>query len=217
MATPRAPTDRSRAAVMVLVAALHGLLLAGLVAGLAPGALRPTRDTAMMAITPSTPPPPPPPIRRVPPRRSHPAIAPPPGTAPPMALPTAHIALAAPQTAAVNAGDTGTGTGSGAANGTGKGTGSGGTRPVQLAGDIRVADYPAASRALRIGHAVLIVFTVGTDGRAHDCQVREASPDPDADAITCRLAEQRFRFRPATDAAGNPVTAIYGWRQKWFN
>ena len=134
-----------------------------------------------------------------------------------MALPTAHIALAAPQTAAVNAGDTGTGTGSGAANGTGKGTGSGGTRPVQLAGDIRVADYPAASRALRIGHAVLIVFTVGTDGRAHDCQVREASPDPDADAITCRLAEQRFRFRPATDAAGNPVTAIYGWRQKWFN
>jgi len=216
MATPRAPTDRSRAAVMVLVAALHGLLLAGLVAGLAPDALRPTRDTVMMAITPSTPPPPPR-IHREPPRRSHPAFAPPQGTAPPMALPTAHIALAAPQPAAANAGNAGagTGTGSGAANGTG--SGSGGTRPVQLAGDIRVADYPAASRALRIGHAVLIVFTVGTDGRAHDCQVREASPDPDADAITCRLAEQRFRFRPATDATGNPVTSIYGWRQKWFN
>jgi periplasmic protein TonB len=42
------------------------------------------------------------------------------------------------------------------------------------------------------------------------------SPDPEADAIVCRLAEQRFRFRPATDAAGNPVPATYGWRQEWF-
>jgi protein TonB len=34
--------------------------------------------------------------------------------------------------------------------------------------------------------------------------------------ITCRLAEERFRFRPSLDNQGNPVEAMYGWRQRWF-
>ena len=200
---------------MVLAVVLHGLLLAGLVAGLAPDRLHQTRDAVMVAMTITPPhPPPPPPIARVTPIRRHTNIKPPSGSAPPVVLPIQNIALTAPQPAvAVNGGGEGRGN-AGLGAGAGRGTGRG---PVQLAGDIRVADYPAASRALRLGHAVLIVFTVGTDGRVHDCQVREASPDAVADAITCRLAEQRFRFRPATDDAGNTVTSIYGWRQKWFN
>ena len=59
-------------------------------------------------------------------------------------------------------------------------------------------------------------MTVGTDGRASNCRVTEPSPDPEADRITCRLAVERFRFKPATDAIGNPVPATYGWRQRWF-
>jgi protein TonB len=46
--------------------------------------------------------------------------------------------------------------------------------------------------------------------------VVEPSPDPEADRITCRLAEERFRFRPARNAGGEPVAAQYGWRQRWF-
>jgi protein TonB len=112
------------------------------------------------------------------------------------------------------AGTTGTGGGSGAG---GAGQGGGGSALAQIAGTIDSArDYPRAGRDARIGHSALIVFTVGVDGRAHDCHVRESSGDPESDAITCRLAEQRFRFRPATDAAGNPVEHPYGWRQKWF-
>ena len=108
--------------------------------------------------------------------------------------------------------------GSGGGNGAGgAGQGGGGAPLAQIAGSIDSAkDYPRAGRDARIGHSALIAFTVGVDGRAHDCHVRESSGDPDSDAITCRLALERFRFRPATDAAGQPVEHLYGWRQKWF-
>ena len=145
----------------------------------------------------------------------HPAATPNPLPAPAPQIAASRIALA-PSPAAGSAQGNGAGTAAGAGTGAGAGEGAA-TRPEKLAGDILARDYPAASRAQRLGHAVLITFTVGTDGRVHDCQIREPSPDPEADVITCRLAEQRFRFRPAMDATGNPVTSIYGWRQKWFN
>ncbi len=59
-------------------------------------------------------------------------------------------------------------------------------------------------------------MTVGVDGRARDCRVVRPSPDAQADAIVCRLALERFVFRPAIDTQGNPVPATYGWRQDWF-
>lgn len=116
------------------------------------------------------------------------------------------------------AGGPGEGTGSGR-GGTGRGGGLPVTRPVKTAGDINdAADYPVppGGRDIRLGHSVTIAMTVTVDGRARDCHVVEPSPDPVADRITCELAEQRFRFRPATNAAGEPVAAIYGWRQSWF-
>ena len=224
MANPHAPTDGSRITAVLLVAVLHGLLLAGLVAGLAPGRLPVAHPSAMLAITappPLPPPPPPPPKPHQQPPQSPPkppagaAATPNPIPAPAPQITASRIALS-PSPAGRSAQGNGTGTAAGADTGAGTGEGAT-TRPEKLAGDIRVSDYPAASRAQRIGHAVLITFTVGTDGRVHDCQIREPSPDPEADVITCRLAEQRFRFRPAMDATGNPVTSIYGWRQKWFN
>ncbi len=117
--------------------------------------------------------------------------------------------------AGTGAGGQGNGTGSG--NG-GSGQGSGATKAVKIAGDINsTRDYPGDSRDMRLGHEVVVYMTVGTDGRARNCHVQKPSPDPRADAITCTLAEQRFRFKPATDGAGNPVEATYGWRQRWFN
>lgn len=117
--------------------------------------------------------------------------------------------------AGTGAGGAGSGTGSG---GSGSGTGGGGgTRPVKIAGDINSArDYPIASRDLRLDDHVVIWLTVGTDGRPTACKVARASRDAAADAITCRLALERFRFRPALDANGAPVVATYGWQQRWF-
>ncbi|MCJ2178813.1 TonB family protein [Novosphingobium album (ex Hu et al. 2023)] len=111
---------------------------------------------------------------------------------------------------------TGMGTGGGT-GGTGQGGGGQSAPTVKVRGDINSAkDYPRASRGLRIGASVTIDLTVGTDGRVKACRVVRPSPDTEADRITCDLATKRFRFRPATDAQGNPVDAIYRWRQRWF-
>ncbi len=113
------------------------------------------------------------------------------------------------------AGGQGSGTGSG--NG---GTGQGGgmaTKAVKIAGEINSArDYPRESRDLRIGQAVVVALTVGTDGRVRACRVHRPSSDPQADSITCRLATERFRFRPALAANGEPVESTFGWQQRWF-
>jgi len=110
----------------------------------------------------------------------------------------------------------GEGTGSGAA-GSGQGSGA---RPLELiSGRIDNArDYPTppGGRQVRRGHDVVIELTVGTSGRVTACRVTDPSPDPEADAITCRLATERFVFRPRLNANGEPVVGIYRWRQRWF-
>lgn len=123
------------------------------------------------------------------------------------------------------AGQQGTGTGGG---GEGSGPGSGGAgsgqgsgaRPLELiSGRIDNArDYPTppGGRQIRRGHDVIIELTVGTDGRVSACRITDPSPDAEADAITCRLATERFVFRPRLNSAGEPVVGTYRWRQRWF-
>ncbi len=112
------------------------------------------------------------------------------------------------------AGGTGTGTGSG---GMGAGQGGGGSKAEKIAGDINSArDYPEKTRDQRIGDHVVVWLTVGIDGKPAACKVARASRDPEADAITCKLALARFRFRPATRADGQPVVSTYAWQQRWF-
>ncbi len=118
----------------------------------------------------------------------------------------------------------GDGTGSGnAGSGTGNGTGGTGggaiTKPQHIAGAINAArDFPVpdGGRAVRRGTSVTVKVTVTTAGRATDCSVFRASPDAEADRITCRLVEERLRFTPATNAAGDAVEAPFYWRQRWF-
>ena len=120
--------------------------------------------------------------------------------------------------------DKGAGTGGGGeGQGTGSGlsgTGSGGglaRQAEKIAGDIRsTRDYPVGSQEERIGKRVVILLTVAADGRVSDCRIYRPSGVPEADAVTCRLARERFRFRPATDASGNPIVSTYGWEQRWF-
>lgn len=122
---------------------------------------------------------------------------------------------AAAQGQGTGGGGEGSGTGSGAS---GNGSGGGLARKAEkIAGDIRsTRDYPARTQQDRIGKRVVIVLTVGTDGRVSGCRIWRASGVPEADAVTCKLATERFRFRPATDADGHPIAATYGWEQRWF-
>lgn len=110
------------------------------------------------------------------------------------------------------AGGRGDGTGAG---GAGNGTG-GGTKAVWRSGAIRDRDYPRDASRARIGGEVEVRFTIEATGRVSGCRVSQSSGDASLDATTCRLIEERFRFKPATDAAGRPVPSQYGWRQDWW-
>ena len=109
----------------------------------------------------------------------------------------------------------GSGFGSG---GQGDGFGSGGivSGPRHLSGTITRKDIPRSVwRAGNRGN-VVAHFTVGVDGRASECTVRQSSGHPLLDVATCRLIEQRFRFEPARDARGRAVARPYGWLQEWW-
>ena len=238
LATP----PRIRVGVFVLVALLHLLAVLALIRAFAPDFAWRAIDTVVstFAVEAPHPVPSPSPSPAAPPSAAAARPAGDAGAAGRRAVPRAvsaprpRIAVPREQVAPLVAGagsadtagarDTGAGTGGGPAgsgsgsggSGSGQG-GGGGSPPVKIAGDINSArDYPAATRDLRIGGQVVIALTVGPDGRPGACRVVRPSRDAEADAITCRLAQARFRFRPATDAGGQPVSATYGWQQRWF-
>lgn len=110
------------------------------------------------------------------------------------------------------AGGQGVGTGAG---GAGDGTGGIG-KAVWISGAIRNRDYPKDASRARVGGEVEVRFTIQPSGRTSDCRVTRSSGDTSLDSTTCRLIEERFRFRPATNAAGQAVASQYGWRQSWW-
>lgn len=227
---------RTRLAIGVFVAALHLVAIALLIRAFAPGVVGKVLGPVTAAFDVRVTPPPPPKPAAQPKSAPQPGRAAPPGkkasprevTAPKPKIVVAQAPAppVAGQGSADQSGarDTGAGTGAaGAGQGTGaggSGTGAGGggaSKAVKIAGDIVSArDYPAAARALRLGSAVTIALTVGTDGRVAGCRIVRASRDPEADRVTCQLATERFRFRPARDANGLPVASMYGWQQRWF-
>jgi protein TonB len=112
-------------------------------------------------------------------------------------------------------GGVGDGSGSG-----GQGTGTGGgiassaeRESGQLSGD---RDYPRAARAAGIEGSVAVRFTVEPSGRVSGCQVLRSSANAELDSTTCRLIEQRFRYRPARDGAGNPVPEVISRTFDWM-
>jgi periplasmic protein TonB len=229
-----APSRRPRWGTLVLVGLLHLAALAGLVRVFAPDFTAEVIEsaTSLVTVTITTPP--------------EPEAAPQPepdsgasgeegrkATPREVSAPEAPVPRPQPAPRAASTGtqstsgvrEHGEGTGAG---GEGEGTGSrgagagqgGGARPLELiSGRIDNArDYPTppGGRQIRRGHDVVIELTVGPDGRVTACRVTDPSPDPEADAITCHLATERFVFRPRLDASGRLAEGRYRWRQRWF-
>lgn len=230
---------QTRWLVVALVAMIHVSVILGLIRAFAPDFSAKVTETVLATfnvtvVTPPTPKPPPPPPAKGPEMAGKAAEIGKKAVPKQAAAPKPKIAIAtqaAPPIAgkgadnSAGARDRGLGTGAGG-QGSGTGSGNGGdgqggggiaTKAVKIAGDINSArDYPRESRELRIGDSVTVALTVGADGRVRACRVHRASKDPEADRITCRLATDRFRFKPAMDSAGNPVESVYGWQQRWF-
>jgi len=229
-AMPVSPRERLAALAGVLIVQL--VLGAALLIGLRVDQLRRSEIVSRLIDVTIAPPPPrqqPPAVRRPSKHSSTSArkAAPkPPGGAPgpvpshAMPAPTPVIALV--PTAPRSGGGTGTGpaVGSGAGGGTGgQGFGAdddGGTDLVQIAGAIGPSDYPRDLRDRGIGGRVGMVFTVGTNGRVTSCRITRSSGIPELDALTCRLIQQRFRYRPSTDRFGRPIPDEVEGEHDWI-
>jgi periplasmic protein TonB len=181
---------------------------------------------------PRTPPPVPPPLvpKPVPARHSSSAApkaefkpiggsaGPQPAHVPPSVTPV----VAVQPTVAPSGGGTGTGPalGSGAGGGTGgQGYGEddgGGTDLEHTGGEILPSDYPRELGREGIGGRVSVTFTVEVNGRVTGCHVTRSSRVPELDALTCRLIEQRFRFRPSLDRYGRPFRDEVDWDHDWI-
>ncbi len=231
---------QGRAAGAAGALAVQALLITALVFGLQidlPKLAEPVMAVFEVASRPPPPPAPKPAARRAraprrearaaPPHRravATPVVVPvpvvvlPPPPPPVVAAPVPNIGVQAEQGAAVagpgtGAGGEGNGTGRGRA---GNGTGGGGEVPlVRIRGRLKDSDYPPGALAAGVSGVVFIRFTVGVDGRVHDCRVTKTSGSAELDAVTCRLITQRFRYRPTVDASGRKVPDTVEGEHHW--
>lgn len=227
---------RTRIGIAVLVVLLQVLAILGLVRAFSPGTLTTATRTVLSTfnVTITTPPPSPPPPEKAPDKAGAEGAAGKKANAREVAAPEPKVSIAknpapkAPGSGSANvsgAANQGSGTGAGGAGSGpgagGAGTGTGGGMPTKLektAGDINsIRDFPKGLRDERIGKEVIVELDVSTSGRATACRVVAPSGVPEADAIVCRLAVERFRFKPRTDGMGNPQPGKYRWRQRWWD
>ena len=140
---------------------------------------------------------------------------------PKSALPSVTPVVALHPSAPASGGGSGTGPalGVGSGGGTagqGAGGGAGGTDLELISGEILPSDYPKHLGNAGIGGRVSVTFTVETNGRVTNCRITRSSGIQELDSLTCRLMEQRFRFRPSTDRYGRPIPDEVDWDQDWI-
>ena len=233
MSEARTGVDR-RTKILALagVAALHVGLIAALISAFGVDVVVQTVKSLTAFDVPVPPPPPPPPEPVAQALEPQGAAAPPAPRATPRPRPSPRIVVvakpaptAASTDTAINSGASAAGAGSGG-GGQGSGTGSGGRgngsgggvvkRAEKMGGELKTKDFPRSGVNDRDGKFITVRFVVGTDGRVGNCRVVQSSGSAEADAITCRLIEKRFRYRPALDATGKPVREETGWKQWWW-
>lgn len=232
--------------ILVHVGVIAGLLALGSSQGVRESLQKPLEIFDVVLPPPEPPPPPPvvvesraapkeegaaaPPARQAeaaPVKRVEPVVQLPPTPPPVIAAPTPG-AGAAPTAGAApvdgpgsGAGGQGNGTGSGG-SGTGPGGGGNGGEgagpSVIQSTTLTGRSYPReVLRAWPRGGRVFIAVRVQVDGRATDCKVNRSSGNPIVDQWTCRLVEERVRFRPAVDGQGRPEVRWYGYIQAPVN
>ncbi|RST30031.1 hypothetical protein HMF7854_03700 [Sphingomonas ginkgonis] len=228
---PTLQEKHERLTAGLAVLAVHILLMAALIAGLAFQRPRPdNRRLVAFNLLSDVPPPPPPAVRAVTPAERNPGAAAPAAEPseevaprPVVALPRRRAAPAiAGEGAAATSGAAEAGSGTGA-GGSGTGAGGGGTgeglalgaEAQLITGGLNRRDY----RSLGFGGApngsARVALTVGTEGRLIACQVANTSGDPQVDATICTLLTQRMVWNPARDRAGKPMPVRVFYVATW--
>lgn len=223
------PGNRRRLTAAAATLAVHGVIAAGLLWGLAVHGEKSEGDPPLTVTTirVDEPPEPPPPEPEKPSPAPEQEAAPEaarnealPKEAPPAAIPLSPTPAAtvagSGRDASQGAGERGNGQGAG---GDGEGTGGGGagmgTPARRIAGALRDSDYPREAEAQRLSGTVAIAFRVRTDGRVDRCSVTRSSGHALLDNLTCRLFSERYRFAPATDGRGEPIESTLQTNFTW--
>jgi protein TonB len=211
--------NRNRAIGLAAAIGINGLLLALLLTLSRDAAPASVRETGLATFDVTQPPPPPPPPEpepagaSAPPSRGATKAPSPPNPFRPLPKPTpaapavdagSRSASGAGAAAGSGAGRGGQGSGTGS-GGSGTGSGGGATPPVHIAGALTDADYARSGVPRGAAGTVVISFRVRSNGRVDRCSTVRSSGYPAIDRATCRLVEQRFRFRPARDGNGRPI------------
>jgi protein TonB len=205
MAYADQPQSSRRTIAVVLVILLHLLLGYALVTGLAFNVIKKAvSDLKTFDVKEAVPPPPPPPPPKdIPPP---PVVAPPPIVQsvqpppmiqtvppPPPAPPVIHEVLPPPKPSEA--------------------------KPAQIKGDpsfgITSDDYPSSSQRNGEEGVTAIAYDITADGRMANCRVTSSSGSSTLDETTCTLSMRRARFKPAQDAAGNPIASHGTRRIRW--
>lgn len=115
------------------------------------------------------------------------------------------------------AGRFGDGFGGGGTGGNGDGDGGGPAvqGPRRKSGRIAFEDLPEDALALGEEAPVMVVYAVERDGTVTGCRAERSSGRSAIDSLTCRLIEQRFRYRPALDRNGRPVRSMVRETHTW--
>lgn len=129
------------------------------------------------------------------------------------------------QAASAGAADTpGPGQGAGGVGNGGGGDGDGGdgdgggavVGPRRTKGRLSFGDLPEELLPAGSTGKVEVVYRVNIDGRVSNCRAERSSGIPALDQLTCRLIEQRFRFRPARDRRGRSVPSMIIESHSWI-
>jgi protein TonB len=75
-------------------------------------------------------------------------------------------------------------------------------------------DYPGASLRAEEQGVTRVEVIVNTEGRVSACQVINSSGFPRLDEATCKIAQRRWRFKPAVQD-GQPVDSRYQQNVRW--
>lgn len=80
---------------------------------------------------------------------------------------------------------------------------------------IKANDYPAQYVKAGRSFEVDIRATVRPDGSVQECSIEKSSGEKAFDKYNCALLISRTKFRPATDANGQPVLGVFRTRVAW--
>ena len=58
-------------------------------------------------------------------------------------------------------------------------------------------------------------YVVTASGRVEDCRISQSSGSRALDITTCELIERRFRYAPARDRFGRPVSSVIEEDHTW--